>query len=81
MIVPPGNFEEPKQPYTAQHRDTHDRQDAHVYKNELHNASRDHKAVKSIKERYEVGGKAECIHLHNHLKGKHKQQQFIGIIC
>lgn len=76
----PGDLEEAKQSYAAEHRDAHCWHKAHVDKSELHYASGHHKAVKAIEERHEVRGQAKCIHLHEHFSGKHRKQHFVGVV-
>lgn len=55
LSILPGDFEEAKQAYAAQHRDAHHWHDARVDQDELHDASGHNKAVKAVEERHEIG--------------------------
>lgn len=75
-----GDFEQAEQADAAQHGDAHDGHDVHVDQDELQHAGGDHKAVEAVEQRHEVGGQTQGVHLHEHLNGKHGQQELVGVV-
>lgn len=74
----PGNFEDAEETDTAQHRYTNRWDNVHLHEYCLEYPTTHHKAVKPIKERYEVDLEAEAVHLHQHLQGEQGQQDLVG---
>lgn len=76
----PCDLEDPKQSYAAEHRDAQRRHDGQLHQDGLYDASTHHEAVKAIKKRHKVGLQPQTVHLHKHLQGEHRQQNFVGCI-
>lgn len=51
----PCDFEDSKQPNTAQHRNAEGRHDLQLHQHSLQNSSTHHKTVEAIEEGYKVG--------------------------
>lgn len=74
----PGDFEDAEETDAAQHGYTNTWDHIQFHKHSLEDPTTHHKAVKPIKESYEVDLEAEAVQLHQHLQGEQGQQDLVG---
>lgn len=77
----PRDFEDAQETYAAEDRDAKRGHDGELHQDGLHDPAAYHETVKAVKQGHKVGLQPQAVHLHEHLQGEHRQENFVGNLC